>query len=123
VKRVVALTGNSLLIQGLASRLKDYAHAFDVRIVDLAAVDSVKQVTAYQPDIIIFEEGDLKDTTHASLVDFLNSLPEVILLELRLDNPNVQWIQSIQFKASTTDDLVKIFKTNGSISDFVNISS
>jgi len=122
MKKVVALTGNSLLVQGLASRLREYAHVFEVRIVDLAAPDSLQQVSTFQPEIIIFDEGDFKDTTHPSLVDFLNSLPEVILLELRLDNPNVQLIQSIRFKASTTDDLVQIFKTSGSISAISNLS-
>ena len=122
MKRVVALTSNSLLIQGLVSRLRDYAQVFDIHVVDLAAPDSLQQVSDFRPEIIIFEEGDLKDTTYPSLVDFLNSLPEVILLELRLDNPNVQWIQSVRVEASTTDDLVNIFKTSGSISDFINIS-
>ena len=116
VKRVVVLAGNSLLVQGLVSRLKAYEHLFELRVVNLAAQDSLQQVFTFQPDIIIFEEGDFRGTNHPSCVDFLNSLPEVILLELRLDDPNVQLIQSSRLKASTTDDLVKIFKTSGRIS-------
>jgi hypothetical protein len=122
MKKVVALTGDSLLVQGLASRLRGYAHVFDVRMVDLSLPDSLEQVAAFQPEIIIFEEGDFKNAKCPSLVDFLNSLPDVILLELRLDNPNVQLIQSTRFKASTTDDLVQIFKTSGSLSAAANIS-
>lgn len=122
IKKVVVLTGDSLLVQGLASRLRGYAHVFDVRMVDLASPDPLQQVAALQPEIIIFDEGDFKDATCPSLVDFMNSLPDVILLELRLDNPNVQLIQSTRFKASTTDDLVQLFKASGSFTEAANIS-
>ena len=122
IKKIVALTGDSLLVQGLASRLRGYAHVFDVRMVDLASPDPLQQVAAFQPEIIIFDEGDFKDATCPSLVDFMNSLPDVILLELRLDNPNVQLIQSTRFKASTTDDLVQLFQASGSFTAAANIS-
>jgi hypothetical protein len=122
IKKVVVLTGDSLLVQGLASRLRGYAHVFDVRMVDLASPDPLQQVAALQPEIIIFDEGDFKDATCPSLVDFMNSLPDVILLELRLDNPNVQLIQSTRFKASTTDDLVQLFQASGSFTAAANIS-
>jgi len=114
MKKVVALTGNSLLVQGMVSRLQEYMHLFEIRVVDLAAPDSLQQISTFQPEIIIFDEGDFTDRLHHLLVDFLNSLPEVILLELRLDDPNVQLIQSSRFMAATTDDLVKIFKACGS---------
>jgi hypothetical protein len=93
-----------------------------VRLVDLSSPDSLEQVAAFQPEIIIFEEGDFKKPQCPSLVDFLNSLPDVILLELRLDNPNVQLIQSTRFKASTTDDLVNIFKAGSGVTATANIS-
>lgn len=120
MKKVVALTGNSLLVQGLVSRLREYSHIFELRVVDLSAPDSLQQVAKFQPEIIIFEEGDLKDTRRPSLADFLNTLPQVILVELRLDDPSVQLIQSIRFKAHTTDDLVQIFRTSDSISTLSN---
>ena len=122
MKRIVALASNSLLVQGLVSRLREYSHVFEVRMVDLAAPDPLQQVSAFQPDIIIFDGGDLKATTCPSLIDFLNSLPEVILLELRLDNPHVQLIQSVLFKATTTDDLVQMLNTSGHISRPANVS-
>jgi len=112
MKKVIALIGNSLLVQGLASRLREYSSVFEVHTVDLTAPDSLQQVSAAQPDIIIFDEGDFKNATYPPLVDFLNSLPEVVLLELRLDNPNVHLIQSTCLKASSTDDLVQIFNNS-----------
>ena len=120
MKKVIALTGNSLLVQGLVSRLREYSHVFDLRVVDLATPDSLQQVAKFQPEIIIFEAGDLNDARHPSLADFLNTLPQVILVELRLDDPSVQLIQSTRFKAHTTDDLVQIFRTNDNISTFSN---
>ena len=121
MRKVVALIGDSLLVQGLASRLRGYVHTFDVLVVDLATSDALQQVAAFQPEIIIFDEGDFKDAKRPSLVDFLNTLPDVILVELRLDNPNVQLIQSTRFKASTTDDLINIFKASSSFTGAANI--
>jgi hypothetical protein len=122
LKRIVVLTGRSLLVEGLLSRLRGYARQFELRVVDLAAPDFQKQVSEFRPEIIIFYEGDVKDSLPHSLVDFLNSMPEAILLELRLDNPNVQVIQSVRFSASNTEELVQLFRTDSRLPAAAGIS-
>ena len=113
LKKIVVLTHSSLLAAGLISRLAAYKRQFDILVVDLRESDALQRISDFQPEIIIFDEADIKNSFYPSLVDFLDSLPDAILFELRLDDPNVQMIQSIRFTASNADELVQILKTSG----------
>ena len=113
LKKIVVLTHSSLLAAGLISRLAAYKRQFDILVVDLRESDTLQRISDFQPEIIIFDEADIKNSFYPSLVDFLDSLPDAILFELRLEDPNVQMIQSIRFTASNADELVQILKTSG----------
>jgi len=113
LKKIVVLTHSSLLAAGLISRLAAYKRQFDILVVDLRESDALQRISDFQPEIIIFDEADIKNSFYPSLVDFLDSLPDAILFELRLDDPHVQMIQSIRFTASNADELVQILKTSG----------
>ena len=122
LKKVVVLTGKSLLVEGLLSRLRAYSRQLELKVVDLAAPNFSQQVSEFRPEIIIFDESDIKDSLPYSLVDLLNSMPDAILLELRLDNPNIQMIQSVRFTASNAEELVQIFQPKDSISVSAGLS-
>jgi hypothetical protein len=113
LKKIVVLTHSSLLAAGLISRLAAYKRQFEILVVDLRESDALQRISDFQPEIIIFDEADIKNSFYPSLVDFLDSLPDAILFELRLDDPNVQMIQSIRFTASNAEELVQILKTSG----------
>ncbi len=113
LKKIVVLTHSSLLAAGLISRLAAYKRQFEILVVDLRESDALRRISDFQPEIIIFDEADIKNSFYPSLVDFLDSLPDAILFELRLEDPNVQMIQSIRFTASTAEELVQILKTSG----------
>lgn len=115
LKKIVVLTHSSLLAAGLISRLAAYKRQFEILVVDLRESDALQRISDFQPEIIIFDEADIKNSFYPSLVDFLDSLPDAILFELRLEDPNVQMIQSIRFTASNADELVQILKTSGNI--------
>jgi hypothetical protein len=120
LKKVAVLVGRSLLIAGLISRLRAYTRQFELRVVDLVASNSLQQLSEFQPEIIIFDEADIH-TGHPTLEDFLNSMPDATLLELRLDSPNVQMIQSVQFPASNADELVQLFQNSGSLTGSTSV--
>jgi len=113
LKKIVVLSHSSLLVAGFISRLAGYTRQFEILVVDLRETNALQQVSEFKPEIIIFDEVDIKNSLHPSLVDFLDSQPEAILLELRLNDPNVQMIQSTRFTASNADELVQILKTSG----------
>lgn len=99
-------------MQGLVSRLRQYSRQFELLVIELATPNFCKQIFEFQPEIIIFEEGDIKDALPHSLVDLLNFLPQAVLLELRMDDQDVQMIQSVRFTPSNAEELVQIFKTS-----------
>jgi hypothetical protein len=115
MKKIVVLTGNSLLAQGMVSRLREYSRLLELLEVDLTAPNSLRKVSEFQPEIIIFDESAFADSLQPLLVDLLNIIPNAMLVELRMENPNVQVIQSVRFTASSADELVQLFKSSDSI--------
>ena len=112
MKKVVVLTGNSLLAQGMVSRLRQYSRLLELLEVDLTTPNSLRQVSDFQPEIIIFDENDFTDSRQPLFVNLLNTIPDAILVELRMENPNVQMIQSVRYTASSADELVQLFKSS-----------
>jgi hypothetical protein len=115
MKKIVVLTGNSLLAQGMVSRLREYSRLLELLEVDLTAPNSLRKVSEFQPEIIIFDESAFTDSLQPLLVNLLNTVPDAILVELRMENPNVQVIQSQRFTASSADELVQLFRSSDSI--------
>jgi hypothetical protein len=115
MKKVVVLTGNSLLAQGMVSRLREYSRLLELLEVDLATPHSLRQVSEFQPEIIIFDESAFTDSLQPLLVNLLNTVPDATLVELRMEDPNVQVIQSVRFTASSAEELVQLFKFSSSI--------
>jgi hypothetical protein len=115
MKKIVVLTGNSLMAQGMVSRLREYSRLIELLEVDLTAPNSLRKVSEFQPEIIIFDESAFTDSLQPLLVNLLNTIPDAMLVELRMENPNVQVIQSVRFTASSADELVQLFKSSDSI--------
>jgi hypothetical protein len=115
MKKIVVLTGNSLMAQGMVSRLREYSRLIELLEVDLTAPNSLRKVSEFQPEIIIFDESAFTDSLQPLLVNLLNTIPDATLVELRMENPNVQVIQSVRFTASSADELVQLFKSSDSI--------
>lgn len=108
LKKVVVLTGNSLLTQGMTSRLRDYRGQLELRSIDLATSNLLSQIAEFQPEIVFFEASDLRDSPHCTLVDILNALPDAIVLEVRMDKPGINMIQTTQLAAANIEELVHL---------------
>jgi hypothetical protein len=115
MKKIVVLTGNSLLAQGMVSRLRQYSRQLELLEVDLAAPDYLCKVSEFHPEIIVFDESAFTDSRQPLLANLLNTVSDAIFVELRMEDPNVQVIQSMRFTAASADELVQLFKASDSI--------
>jgi hypothetical protein len=112
----MVLTGKSLLAQGMISRLRQYSRLFSLRVLNVSSPDFLQQVSEFRPEIIIFDERDIKASSNLTLADFLDFMPEVILVELQLETSDVKMIQGARVKASNAEELFQIINSFGGVS-------
>jgi DNA-binding NarL/FixJ family response regulator len=113
MKKVVVLTDYSLLAQGIASRLRQSSRSLEVEVVDFRQPGVLDTLIQLQPQVVIFESRDVESSSMCSLGSLFNALPNLVVVELNLDNSNIQLIRGGQYKAIDSTDLLRVLDDLG----------
>lgn len=105
--RVVVLSGQSLLAEGIASRLRQYLQLVEFEIVDPRQPDAVAQITAARPSIVILDVTDPGVTRFRSLSKLLLSFPKLRIICLDPQHEQIQVVTSEQHPAVEVRDLAE----------------
>jgi hypothetical protein len=110
VKKVVVLTDYSLLAQGIASRLRQSSRSLEVEVVDFRQADVLEEIIKMQPQVVIYGSRDVEKSNTCPLGSLFNALPNLMVIEVNLDNSNVQLIRSGQYNAADFSGLVRMLE-------------
>ncbi len=104
--RVVVLAHNSLLAGGVASRLREDSHLFEVDVIDAAAVDdAANQLLSITPEIVIVDALDERVIEKLPIIKLLEILPTVKVIQLNCRNDQIRVFTSEQRRAHKTGEL------------------
>jgi hypothetical protein len=112
MKKVVVLTDYSLLAQGIASRLRQSARSLEVEVIDFRQADMLDALVHIQPDVVILGSRDVEQSNQCQLGSLFNVLPNLMVIEVNLDNSNVQLIRSGQVNAADISGLVRMLESS-----------
>jgi len=107
MKRIAVFVGKSLLAQGALSYFKQHPeNDVEVRSLDVFnPKDALKELESYKPDIVIVETQYLLMDSSFSQSSILELFPDLIMLELCVDSPDVKVIRSERRRPSSFQDL------------------
>jgi len=108
MKKVVVLTDYSLLVQGIASRLRQSAHSLEVELVDFRQANVLETLINLQPQVVILESTDVEKSSMCSLGSLFEALPNLVVIELNLENSNIHMIRGDQYQAMDSTDLLRV---------------
>jgi hypothetical protein len=108
---VAVLTNQSLLMQGIISRLQASALALNIQIVETKPEEVLEKWIALQPDVVIIESKELSDPLFFPLNMLFTSLPSLVVMEVNIQASNIQVIRSSQFTASGVADLLGLLQS------------
>jgi hypothetical protein len=94
VSKVVVLTGHSLLAQGIISNLRKSSFSLEVESLDIERADLVNTLVLLNPEIVIMEASQWQNDGNCSLNRLFEVLPNLIVLEVNLNNSSIQLIRS-----------------------------
>ena len=105
-QRIVALFGDSLLMDTVEASLEDHKDLGVIRI-HTAVTEVAQRLKALCPDLVIV---DLNDTHAQFVLPLLKDLPQVPLLCLDANCSKVISLSSRQYTALTSNDLAHLIK-------------
>jgi hypothetical protein len=108
---VAVLSDQSLLMQGIISRLQSSVPAINIQIAEIGQPGVVEKWIALRPDVVILESKQLTDPTFFSLNRLFACLPHLVVLEVNLETSNIQIIRSNQYAASGVADLLHLLES------------
>lgn len=106
------LTDYSLLVQGIASRLRQSFHSLEVEEVDQSQPDLIHTLINLQPQVVILGSYGQEERP-CELSHLFNALPNLVVIEVNLESSNVQMIRSGQYTAADISGLVNMLEGSG----------
>lgn len=103
---VVVLMKNSLLAGGIASRLRDDAHLFQMTLLETTERDKmIEQLLDLNPNIIIMDALDVHLLEQLPIIKLLEILPKIKIVQLNGSNDDIHVFTSEEWQARKTDEL------------------
>jgi DNA-binding NarL/FixJ family response regulator len=94
IKRVALIAGQSLLLNGMASRLHNHAEQIDVELFDPNDESLIRQLQASPPSIIVMDAHDPELGNAPRLTDLFRLLPSVQVMMLTSERSDLHIISS-----------------------------
>jgi hypothetical protein len=110
MKKVVVLTGQSLLTQGIISNLRDSSVSLEMETLEIERPDLLETLIGLHPEIIILETSQSLADHGCSLQYFFDALPNLIVMEVNLKNSSVQLIRSDLYDTSGFAGLLNVIE-------------
>jgi hypothetical protein len=108
MSKIAVLMSQSLLAQGIVSRLRRSVPPLEVDEVDSLLPEIYERLAAIQPTTLIVEAEALEDSPYCTMDGLFKQFPNLTVIEVGLESPRIQLIQSGQLDSSGFGDLLQI---------------
>jgi len=102
--RVLALCGESLLMEGIEASLQD-REGVEIVLLDASSPDAVQVLDKLSPDIIVF---DLTPNQLSCVSTFLRTRTDVVLIGLDIDSDLALFLSGEWRRLPTVADLIQL---------------
>ena len=110
MNKIAVLMSQSLLAQGIASRLRQSAPALQVEALDIEQPDVIERLAIIQPNTLIVETDALDKSPYCTMDGLFKQFPNLTVIEVTLETPRIQLIRSGQVDSRGFGDLLQILE-------------
>lgn len=108
--RVVILSGHSLFVEGISTRLRQVLASDEIETIDARHDDAIARVAAAQPAIVILEASDVDVENSCSLSALLNVLSSLTVIRLDRDQDFIQVVTTKKQAVGQVGDLIDMIR-------------
>jgi DNA-binding NarL/FixJ family response regulator len=110
-QKIIVLSRQSLLADGIASLLRTQQHLFKVEVIDVVKVqDTFKKLSAAIPEIIIVDASDPDLLAEFPISSLLELLPRAKIIQFNCSNDKIQVFTSEQWRMQESGSLISIIQ-------------
>jgi hypothetical protein len=118
--RIAMMTNHSLFSDGLISRLREYPEQLELQVFDPSKPDVISNIVEFRPLVIILEETEEQQLDISSFKYMLTILPNLLIIYIYLNQPDILIIQSERHLATGVGELINIIRqTNSQFGQFI----
>ena len=107
---VIILSGQSLFVEGIASRLRQFPEQVTILVIDPKDLDAIDQMQQVQPATVILDAHDTDTIQLCPLSKLIFSFPDTKILRLDSQQEKIQVVSSENVQASSVQDLLEIIQ-------------
>ncbi len=108
--RVVILSNQTLLVEGVITRLQQYENRVELHVEDLHQPDLLAKITEIQPAAIILDDKNILVSQALPLERLLRELPTLKVIRLDAQCLQTQVIRSDQYWVKEVCDLLELIE-------------
>jgi DNA-binding NarL/FixJ family response regulator len=109
--KVVILSGHSLFVEGVASRLSRHLDHLDLHVIDADSEATLAKIISLEPAAVILDTTDPVINQYCPLGDLLKALPQVTVIRLDPQQAQVQVVTSKEHALQEVDELIAVIET------------
>jgi hypothetical protein len=118
--RIAMMTNHSLFSDGLVSCLREYQEQLELQVFDPSQPDVISDIVKFHPLVIILEENEEQQLNISSIKQMSAILPNLLIIYLYLNQPDILIIQSERHPANGVGELMDIIRqTNSQFGQFL----
>ena len=110
--RVVVLSGQSLFVEGIESRLREYPKRLDVHHIDPGTSDYVESIKLIQPSAVVIDSASEDNAQCCFLCELLMAFQSMMIVRLAVDQRDVQVIKSSTHQFSGVQELIDVLENH-----------
>ena len=110
-QKIVVLSKQSLLADGIASLLRAQSHQFKVEILDAVKTQNIsEELSIRKPEIIIVDASDSNLLAEVPISSLLELLPMTKIIQFNSCNDKIQVFTSEQWHMQESSSLISILQ-------------
>jgi hypothetical protein len=105
---VVILSSGSLLLEGVATRLRGHSSRVELALIDPRSPDLLMHLTQLSPAAVILDAADPWVAENCPMTRLLSAVPGARIIELDTQTQQIRVVSSEQYPASDVNALVDV---------------
>ena len=101
-------SSHSLYIEGVVNRFQQLTNTLDTYYIKPDAVDYLQRIADLKPSVVIIDANEINKRQHCLLCDLISNFPNIMILQLKVHEKEVQMIQSTSHFAENVKELVHL---------------
>lgn len=104
----IVFSSHSLYIEGVVNRFQQLSNNLDTHFIRPDDGEYLQRIADLKPSVVIIDANELSTHQHCLLCELISSFPNIMILQLKIHEKEVQVIKSTSHFVENVKELVSL---------------